>query len=66
MWHTADEIYFIDRLGSLRIACNLSRKELLERYVRAASIRSTWEKVDKGTVIHYAREQLKFLQGGSS
>jgi hypothetical protein len=56
---TQKEREFIDGLGTFTIAQELTRKELLQNYVKAAKKRCHWDNVDPFIVIQHAKDRLK-------
>jgi len=66
-WKTKHEIEFLKNLGSNnshsdhRRRSELSRKELLERYIEAANLRADWGKINKKVALMMAHKFLANL-----
>lgn len=59
-WLTCDEVAFVQRLGThTEQGAKTARLVHLQRYIKAASLRTEWGKIDKGAVLREAETLLR-------
>lgn len=56
---TQREREFINGLGTFTLVQELTKKELLKRYIESAKQRTHWDNVDPFLVIQHAKDRLK-------
>jgi hypothetical protein len=61
-WTTEDELEYIDDIGNSSDAAsvtNLSRRELINKYIKALNKRRDWLNINRKTVLTHAVKALK-------
>jgi len=59
LYGTCDEINFLEKIGSYRQYQKFTRKELLEKYLKACSIREIWNNINKEKIIEFVNQELE-------
>ena len=64
VWSTYDELNYIDNLGNIKFRQLkwITKKELLQDYLRGAKKRKDWGTMDAGRVIGYAQSMLGMMK----
>ena len=57
-WNTEKELSFIQKLGQFSQKKTVSRKVLLQRYLKATKLRADWDGMDRIKVTNAARQAL--------
>ena len=57
-WGTEKELFFISRLGQFSPKQSVSRKVLLQRYLKATKLRADWDGMARSKVTNAARQAL--------
>ena len=60
-WTTENEISYLGGIGTWCLSITLSRKQMLENYIKSTFVRREWGEVSKVVVRSYALEMLREL-----
>ena len=60
-WTTGDEIKYLNGIGTWSDYITLSKKGMIENYIKTTFSRENWDEVDRDTVRSYARDMLREL-----
>ena len=60
-WTTGDEIKYLKGIGTWADYITLSKKGMIENYIKSTFSRENWGEVDRDTVRSYALEMLREL-----
>jgi hypothetical protein len=59
LWDTSDEVNFLSGLKKWSTTTPMTRKQLLQEYLRTSEIRVNWGEVDKAEAIRHCKMLLK-------
>ena len=60
-WTTGDELAYLDKIGTWSEFITLSKKGIIENYIKTTFSRENWGEVDGNKVIMYAKQMLAEL-----
>ena len=60
-WQTSDELKYLRHIGTWSDCITLSKKGMIENYIKTTFSRENWDEVDRDTVRSYARDMLREL-----
>ena len=57
-WTTGDELAYLDKIGTWSDYITLSKKGMIENYIKTTFSRENWDEVDRDTVRSYALDLM--------